>query len=55
MGVDRISIISQGHITTEPARSRQIKIAILGFLGGIGASFVLISLMVLTNNRISSA
>lgn len=55
MGVDRISVISQGNVTAEPARSRQIRTVILGFLGGIGISVVLLSFMVFTNNKISTA
>ncbi len=54
MGVDSISVVSQGNITVNPARDRQLRIIFIGGLAGIGISAVILSLLTLGNNKISS-
>lgn len=55
MGVDRISVISQGNLTIEPVRNKQIKTVSYSLLGGLGLSALIIVIINLTNTRISSS
>lgn len=54
MGVDSISIISQGNITVNPARIRQLKIISVGGLAGLGISAAIIYLLAFSSNKIST-
>ena len=55
MGIDRISIISQGNLNTQAPLAKQIRIVAYSLFVAIGISFLLIMFISVSNNKISCA
>lgn len=54
MGVDRVSIISEGSVHPVSTTPSKITVIFYGFLIGIGASIIVLFLFTVFNNKISS-